>query len=109
MSPRGRRRSTSVRLILDELHAPVVARSLRAQGFDVIAVAEEPDLRALTDMELFTWSADHHRRLVTENVKDFRPLLPQDYASDPPTSGLLFTSSRNVPRTRRNPVPSSRL
>ncbi|MHB8340048.1 MAG: DUF5615 family PIN-like protein [Mycobacteriales bacterium] len=105
MSPRGRRRSPGVPLILDEMHAPVVARSLREKGFDVVAVAEEPELRALTDMELFTWAADHHRRLVTENIKDFRPLLPQGYEGGPPTSGLLFTSSRTFPRTRRNPGP----
>jgi hypothetical protein len=94
-----------VPLILDEMHAPAVAKTLRDKGFDVIAVAEEPELRALTDLELFSWAADQDRRLVTENIKDFRPLLQQTDESDRSTPRLLFTSNRTFPRTRRNPGP----
>lgn len=64
-------------LVLDEMHAPAVAQALRKLGHDVVAVAEEPDLRAMTDPELFRWATERGRRVVTENVKDFRPLLRQ--------------------------------
>jgi nucleoside-diphosphate-sugar epimerase len=56
------------------MHAPVVAQALRERGHDVRAVADYPELRALTDEELFAWAADQRRRLATENVKDYRRL-----------------------------------
>jgi hypothetical protein len=41
---------------------------------------------------------------VTENVKDFRPLLRRAQEAGTPGAGLLFTSSRRFPRSRRNPA-----
>jgi predicted nuclease of predicted toxin-antitoxin system len=92
-------------LLLDEMHAPLVAAALRDRGYDVIAVAEQAELRALTDEELLRWATAHHRRIVTENVKDFAPLLRR--ANELGESGalVLFTSNRTFPRTRRNPGP----
>jgi hypothetical protein len=87
------------------MHAPVVAQTLRDRGHDVLSVAETPDLRALTDEELFAWAAAQRRRIVTENVKDFRRLLLRAEESQHPTAGLLFTSARTFPRSRRNPGP----
>jgi Domain of unknown function (DUF5615) len=87
------------------MHAPVVAQALRERGHDVIAVAEDPDLRALTDDELFAWAAERDRRIVTENVKDYRRLLLRSEEAGQRTAGLLLTSSRVFPRSRRNPGP----
>ena len=95
----------SVALLLDEMHAPVVAAELRDRGHDVLAVADQDDLRALTDEELFRWAADHDRRIVTETVKDFAPLLRRADELGQHAVRLLFTSSRTFPRTRRNPGP----
>lgn len=92
-------------LLLDEMHAPVVAAALRDRGHDVLAVADQDDLRALTDEELFQWAAEHDRRIVTENVKDFAPLLRRADELGQRAARLLFTSSRAFPRTRRNPGP----
>jgi hypothetical protein len=95
----------SVALLLDEMHAPVVAAELRERGHDVVAVAAEVELRTMTDEQLLRWAGDHGRRLVTENVKDFAPLLRRaELLSQPPTP-VLFTSSRSFPRSRRNPGP----
>lgn len=94
-----------VKLLLDEMHAPVVARTLRERGHDVIAVADEPDLRAATDDELFVFAAGDGRRIVTENVKDFRRILFRAEESGQRTAGVLLTSSRSFPRSRRNPGP----
>ena len=94
-----------VALLLDEMHAPVVAATLRERGHDVTAVADSPELRAMTDQELFAYAADHGRRIVTENIKDFRRLLLRADESGTSTPGLLFTSSRTFPRSRRNPGP----
>jgi hypothetical protein len=93
----------SIALLLDEMHAFVVATALRNRGYDVLAVAEQDELRALTDEELFGWAAAHDPRIVTENVKDFAALLRRADELGHEGARLLFTSSRTFPRTRRNP------
>lgn len=95
----------SIALLLDEMHSPVIAAALRERGQDVVAVAERDDLRALTDELLFSWAAEKHRRIVTENVKDFAPLARRSDELGRESEGLLFTSSRTFPRSRRNPGP----
>ena len=95
----------SVALLLDEMHAPIVAVTLRERGHDVLAVADQVELRALPDEDLFIWAGQQGRRLVTENVKDFAPLLRRAEESGQPSTALLFTSSRAFPRSRRNPGP----
>lgn len=96
---------TPVRLVLDEMLSPRLAVSLRDRGHDVIAVAEQPELRAMTDDDLFSWAATENRWLVTENVKDFRPIMLRALPAGGSTAGLLFTSSRTFPRSRQNPGP----
>jgi len=87
----------AVRLLLDEMFPPVIATQLRERGHDVVAGADDPQLRAMTDPELLAWAGEHSRRIVTENVRDFRPLV----VDGPAGPGVLFTSSRTFPRTRR--------
>jgi len=93
------------RLLLDEMFAPAIAAELRELGHDVIAVADRADLRAKSDEEVFAWAVAEDRWLLTENVKDFRPLLLQALQSGTPACCLLFTSSRAFPRSRKNPGP----
>jgi hypothetical protein len=87
------------------MFSPRVAGALRDRAHDVIAVAERDDLRAMTDEDLFAWAATNGRWLLTENVKDFRPIMLRALQSGGPTAGLLFTSSRTFPRSRKNPGP----
>jgi predicted nuclease of predicted toxin-antitoxin system len=94
-----------VRLLLDEMFSPAVAAELREQGHDVLAVAEQPDLRSKTDEEVFAWACAQKRWVLTENVKDFRPILLHALQGGLPTCGLLFTSSRTFHRSRKNPGP----
>jgi hypothetical protein len=93
------------RLLLDEMFSPAIAAALRDLGHDVIAVAESADLRAMTDEEVFAWVTAQHRWLLTENVKDFRPILLRALQADTSATGLLCTSSRAFPRSRKNPGP----
>ena len=92
-------------LLLDEMHPPAVARALREAGHDVISVAEEASMRAMTDEDLFVWAAERRRRIVTENVRDFRRLLAQYQEAGRPVASLLYTTSDTFPRIRRNPGP----
>ena len=62
-------------LLLDEMFSPALAVALRDVGYDVVAVAERSDLRAISDDKVFAAACADGRWLVTENVKDFRPIL----------------------------------
>lgn len=96
---------TSIQLVLDEMFSPKIAVSLREQGHRVVAVAERVDLRSMTDDELYAWAAAERCWLLTENVKDFRPIYLRSLQSGGATAGLLFTSSRAFPRSRQNLGP----
>ena len=94
-----------VRLLLDEMFSPAVAAELRELGHDVTTVADHADLRSKSDEEVFAWASAERRWLLTENVKDFRPIMLRALQAGPPACGLLFTSSRVFPRSRKNPGP----
>lgn len=85
--------------------SPAIAAALRDLGHDVVAVAARGELRAMTDEELFAWAAAHDRWPLTENVKDFRPTLLRALQAGTATAGVLYTSSRAFPRSRKNPGP----
>jgi predicted nuclease of predicted toxin-antitoxin system len=99
------KRRPDARLLLDELFSPGIAAELCQRGHDVIAVADRPDLRAKSDEEIFAWASAERRWLLTENVKDFRPIMLRVLSAGSPGCGLLFTSSRAFPRSRKNPGP----
>lgn len=92
-------------LLLDEMFAPMLADRLRAEGFDVLSVAGHATLAAASDEDVMRWAAAQDRRLVTENVKDFQPLVQLASERGEPAARMLYTSSRRFPRTRRNPSP----
>jgi hypothetical protein len=87
------------------MFSPAIAAGLRERGHDVIAVADRPDLRAKSDEEIFAWASAEARWLLTENVKDFRPIMLRTLPGGLPGCGLLFTSSRAFSRSRKNPGP----
>ncbi len=58
----------------------------------------------MTDEEVSALVATQGQWLLTENVKDFLPILQQSLQGGTPATGLLFTSSRAFPRFR-NPGP----
>jgi Domain of unknown function (DUF5615) len=92
-------------LVLDEMFSPTIAEALRARSHRVVAVVARIDLRAMTDDNLYAWVSSQRIWLMTENVKDFRPIMLRALQASTPTAGLLFTSSRTFPRSRQNPSP----
>lgn len=96
--------ASSARLLSDEMFSPTLAAALRDLGHDVIAVAERSDLRSMTDGEIFAWAINEGRWLLTENVRDFRPQLLSSVQTEA-KAGVLFTSRRAFPRSRKNPGP----
>jgi Domain of unknown function (DUF5615) len=63
-----------VRLLLDEMLSPAIARELRSRGHDVESVAGNPDRAARSDSELLALARSEHRAIATNNLRDFRPL-----------------------------------
>ncbi len=88
----------SVRLLLDEHYSNEIAAHLRDAGYDVIAVVADPDLRAQPDPEIYRRAAASGRRIVTENIKDFRALLLQAHANGDPIVALLLVAPHRFPR-----------
>ena len=84
-------------MLLDEMFSPTIAAELRRRGHHVLAVAEDPQLRSMTDPELLAWAAERGQPIVTANVRDFRPLI----AGENSGPGVVFTSNRPFPRSRR--------
>ncbi len=89
-----------MKALLDEQLSPEIARLLRGRGHDVDAVVERPDLVGLGDLDIFTVAVAESRAVVTNNVKDFRPLAAQLLAEGRTHAGLiLLPSSRTRTRT----------
>lgn len=63
-----------MKLLLDEMLSPAIARELRSGGHDVEAGAGNPDREALSDPELLALARAEGRAVVTNNLRDFRPL-----------------------------------
>lgn len=65
-----------MRLLLDvHFSAKRIAGPLRAEGHDVLALAEESSLDGLTDGQVLELAAEQRRIVITRNAKDFAPLL----------------------------------
>jgi hypothetical protein len=90
----------TTRLILDEHYSAAIAHALRDLGHDVVAVVASDELRGSSDSELYRHATETGRRVVTENVKDFRPLLLAATAAGAPAAALLLVPSRRFPRGR---------
>ena len=63
-----------MKLLLDEMLSPAIARELRSRGHDVEPVAGNPEREALSDPEVLAIARAEHRAVVTNNLRDFRPL-----------------------------------
>jgi hypothetical protein len=63
-----------VKLLLDEMLSPAFARELRSRGHDVEPVAGHADREARSDPEVLALARAEHRAIVTNNLRDFRPL-----------------------------------
>jgi predicted nuclease of predicted toxin-antitoxin system len=95
-TPAGAART--LKLLLDEMHAPLAADALRADGHDVVAVAATPALRGTSDEDLLTYAAAHGLIIVTENVVDFAAIASAWAMEGRPHAGLIFTSPKRFNR-----------
>jgi hypothetical protein len=89
-----------MRLLLDEMYSPAIARELRARGNDVVSV-HDPGAAAIagaSDADMLASAQADERALVTENVRDYRPLEVGLVAGGFHHAGLVYTTNRRFPR-----------
>jgi predicted nuclease of predicted toxin-antitoxin system len=90
-----------VKLLLDEMISPRIARELRAAGFDAQAIkADRPELEALPDREVLRRAAVERRALVTNDVLDFQLIHNQLLAAGEEHYGIVFTNDATMPRNK---------
>jgi predicted nuclease of predicted toxin-antitoxin system len=90
-----------VRLLLDEMISPRIARELRESGHDVQAIKRDRlDLAGRGDREIVRRMAAERRAIVTNNVADFRGIHDRFLAAGDEHSGMIFTFDATMPRNR---------
>lgn len=87
-----------MKLLLDEMYPSFIARELRARGHDVVSVHESPG-SGTSDERLLDHARSEGRAVLTENVRDFRPLADALLAAGDSHAGLVFTTEKRWPRS----------
>lgn len=78
-----------MKALIDEQLSPKIAVLLRDAGYDVLAVADRDDLVDHSDRIVFEVAGREGRALVTNTVKDFRPLAAEWLAAGRTHPGLI--------------------
>lgn len=82
-----------MKALLDEQLSAQIAVLLRQIGHDVQAVTEHPDLLGRSDRIVFEVASNEGRAVITNNVKDFRPLAAEWLAQGRVLAGLILLPS----------------
>ena len=91
-----------MRLLIDEMYPPVIAKRLRVTARDVLSVLEQPELIGSNDLVVWQFAAAHRRAIVTENAADFLAISKQASAASEASPSLIITSNRSLPRHPRS-------
>ena len=86
-----------MRLLLDEMYPSLVARELQARGHDVVSVHDARG-RGSADEDVLEFACEQGRAVVTENVRDYRPLAQGRLAAGESHCGLVLTTAKRWPR-----------
>jgi predicted nuclease of predicted toxin-antitoxin system len=93
-----------VKALLAEQLSPQIAARLRERGHDVVAVAERTDLVGRSDRSVLDIASADSRAVITNNIKDFRPIAAERLARGETHRGLILLPSK---RTRTRAVVES--
>ena len=88
-----------MKALLDEQLSDEIAKLLRSRGLDVDAVTERDDLTERSDEDVFEVATAEGRAVVTNNIKDYRPIAAARVADGRGHAGLILIPSRRA-RTR---------
>jgi hypothetical protein len=78
-----------------------ISSQLRARGHDVVAVTERPELRSLSDEDVFAAAQRERRVVVTENIPDFSRIASIADQAGQLHFGIFFVRHRQDPRGRK--------
>ena len=88
-----------MKALLDEQLSPQIAALLRGAGYDVVAVVDRLDLIGRSDSQILDIATGEGGSVVTNNIKDFRPLAASRLAQGRTHGGLILVPSART-RTR---------
>jgi hypothetical protein len=78
-----------------------IAQQLRSRGYDVVAATELPRrFRGIPDHEFFLRAQDDGRAIVTDNVRDFMPIVAEQASRSTPHFGVVFALRPSFDRAR---------
>lgn len=83
-----------LKCLLDEHLSRQIAELLRQRGLDVQAVRERPGLVARSDDQVMRVAAEEGRAVVTNNVKDYRPIAAGRLARGDGHAGLVLLPAK---------------
>lgn len=86
-----------VKLLIDEHYANEIAVALRAAGHDAVTVSERR-ITSIDDESLLELASSESRTLLTNNARDFMPIVGRWAVSGRDHCGLLLTSDSSMPR-----------
>lgn len=83
-----------MKTLLDEHFFAQIAGLLRERGLEVEAITERKDLPEAPDGEVMEVAAREQRAVVTNNIKDFRPIAAKRLTDGSGHAGLILVPSR---------------
>jgi hypothetical protein len=83
-----------VKALLDEQLSPLIARVLRERGLDVVAAAKRSDLVEASDREILDTARLERRAVVTNDIKDFRPIAAERLADGRGHAGVILAPAK---------------
>ena len=90
-----------MKLLIDEHYANEIAAQLRAAGYDAVTVSERR-ITGIDDEPLLALASSEDRALLTNNARDFIPLVARWAAAGQSHGGVLLTSDASLPRGRNS-------
>ena len=82
-----------MKAILDEQLSRQIVEFLRKAGYDVEAVIDREDLAGRSDRAVFDAACREGRAVITNNIKDFRPMAAEYLAHGRVHAGLILLPS----------------
>jgi hypothetical protein len=91
-----------LKLLLDEMYPASIADGLRARGHD--AIVERPELRNVSDPDVFAAAQSEGRAVATENVRDCVAIANEHDARGKAHHGLVLVHPARYPRGKSRTI-----
>ena len=85
---------------MDEMYSDTISSELRRLGVDAISIHDRPQLEGSADEDVMRVAIAERRVLVTNNVRDYAPLVEEFGLRGETHFGVVFTDDATFPRTR---------